>query len=307
MTRRGRDRPGGAPARTSAPRWSEWRGLPTAWSPSADVLRETLDGGQSFRWHHDGAGSWTGTWAGCVAQLRLGIEGLEWRAPLVVAARTEAELPRYLALDDDWAARADALPLRVDEHLAACVREFGGLRLLRQPFGEVLLGFLCSSSKRIVQIKQMLGMLAERHGAEIAPGHSRLPTWPELAGVSEAELRLCRLGFRARYVRDTAQFLASQPDWLGRVERLPYADAKAALLDLPGVGEKVADCVLLFGAGRAEAFPVDTWILKSLARRYRLDGWKPAQLAAFGRKHFGPGAGLAQQYLFAWERRFGGR
>ena len=81
--------------------------------------------------------------------------------------------------------------------------------------------------------------------------------------------------------------------------------AKARLMELPGVGEKVADCVLLFGAGRLEAFPVDTWILKSLARRYHLTGWKPAQVAHFGRTHFGPLAGLAQQYLFAWERKHG--
>ncbi len=86
-----------------------------------------------------------------------------------------------------------------------------------------------------------------------------------------------------------------------------YAAAKARLLELPGVGEKVADCVLLFGAGRLEAFPVDTWILKALERRYGLTGWKPAQIAHFGRTHFGPLAGLAQQYLFSWERKFGSR
>ena len=100
---------------------------------------------------------------------------------------------------------------------------------------------------------------------------------------------------------------ADQPGWLVETERLPYAAAKARLLELPGVGEKVADCVLLFGAGRLEAFPVDVWVLKSLARRYGLAGWKPAQVAQFGRTHFGPSAGLAQQYLFAWERRQGER
>ncbi len=71
------------------------------------------------------------------------------------------------------------------------------------------------------------------------------------------------------------------------------------------VVKKIANCVLLFGAGRLEAFPVDTWVLMSLARRYDLTGWKPGPVAHFGRTHFGPLAGLAQQYLFAWERRFG--
>jgi N-glycosylase/DNA lyase len=71
------------------------------------------------------------------------------------------------------------------------------------------------------------------------------------------------------------------------------------------VGEKIADCVLLFGAGQLEAFPVDTWIAQTLARRYHLTGWTHPQLAAFGRAHFGPAAGLAQQFLFSWERHHG--
>ena len=149
----------------------------------------------------------------------------------------------------------------------------------------------------------MLALLAERHGAEISPGVRRLPTWPELAAIPEEKLRACLLGFRARYISQTAHFLAAHPGWLEETETLPYLAAKERLCSLPGVGEKVADCVLLFGAGRLEAFPVDVWILKTMARCYGLDGWKPAQVAQFGRAHFGPLAGLAQQYLFAWERR----
>jgi N-glycosylase/DNA lyase len=120
--------------------------------------------------------------------------------------------------------------------------------------------------------------------------------------VPEAQLRGCLLGFRARYIHETAQHIAEHPGWLEETESLPYNEAKARLMTLPGVGEKVADCVLLFGAGRLEAFPVDVWILKTMERRYGLEGWKPAQVAQFGRAHFGPLAGLAQQYLFAWER-----
>jgi len=292
-----------------APRgWSEWQRL-AGWSPTAAVLAETLDGGQSFRWHQDADGTWTGVWSDCLVQLRLANDAVEWRAPTDIRARVAAKLPRYLGHEHDWSALADALPWRSDAHLAQCVSVFRGLRLLRQPFGETLLGFLCSATKQIVQIKQMVALLAERHGAPLAAGVAarRLPTWVELAAIPEAELRACLLGFRARYIRETALFLAAHPGWLDETEAAPYPEAKARLMELPGVGEKVADCVLLFGAGQLEAFPVDTWILKSLARRYGLDGWKPAQVAHFGRAHFGPLAGLAQQYLFAWERRHGGR
>ncbi len=305
--------------------WSDWQALPGHWQPSPAVLAETLDGGQSFRWHHVDE-TWTGLWSGNVVQLRTGDGRLCWRAPAGLQNETAAALTRYLAFDPDWAALTDSLPWRSDAHLAHCIAAFPGLRILRQPFGETLLGFLCSATKQIVQIKQMVALLAERHGTAIgrarplgAPsGHSRtaqrsvptfnaLPTWSELALVPEKELRLCLLGFRAKFIHASAQYIAARPGWLEEVEHLPYLAAKARLLELPGVGEKVADCVLLFGAGKLDAFPVDTWVLKSLARRYGLVGWKPAQVAHFGRTHFGPLAGLAQQYLFAWERRFGER
>ncbi len=320
----------------STPAWSDWQPLALRLDPA--VLAETLDGGQSFRWasvsqpqcrlrdwprvrrsEQQGAPPpvadveigdhriWTGVWAGCVAQLRLQDSSLLWRAPKPLESAVAAALPCYLGLDRDWVALRDSLPWRSDAHLAACLADFPGLRILRQPFGETLLGFLCSATKQIRQIKQMIALLAEQHGAIIIPGHHRLPTWSELAGIPEKELRACLLGFRARYIHGTAKFLAARPGWLEETASLTYAAAKARLLELPGVGEKVADCVLLFGAGRLAAFPVDTWVLKSLARRYGLTGWKPAPVAHFGRTHFGPHAGLAQQYLFAWERKHGGR
>jgi N-glycosylase/DNA lyase len=310
----------------------DWRPL-AGWHPSPAVLAETLDGGQSFRWHRAGE-IWTGLWDETIAQLRLNGDELEWRAPADAGRTADVEMSRYLALEVDWAALTDSLPWRSDPHLAQCIAAFPDLRILRQPFGDTLLGFLCSATKQIVQIKQMCALLAERHGAIIdgaqtlfradlaAKGDSaqpavvdrpqlnaphRLPTWAELALIPEKELRACLLGFRARYIHETARFIAARPGWLEETECLPYLAAKSRLLELPGVGEKVADCVLLFGAGKLEAFPVDTWVLKSLARRYGLNNWKPAQVAHFGRTHFGPLAGLAQQYLFAWERRHGGK
>jgi N-glycosylase/DNA lyase len=290
--------------------WSDWqplalspsKGLPLPEPLAPAVLAEVLDGGQAFRWARTAEGVWQGVWSDCVARLKPGADGPLWSAPQTLAGAVAGELPRYLAASVNFTQLADGLPWRSDPHLARCLAAFPGLRLLRQPLGETLLGFLCSSTKQIAQIRQMVELLARRHGREIAPGISRLPTWAELAAVSEEDLRACLLGFRARYVKQTAQFLAEHAGWLEQIERLPYAEAKARLRELPGVGEKIADCVLLFGAGRLEAFPVDVWILKAMGTRYGLDGWTPQQVAHFGRTHFGPHAGLAQQYLFAWER-----
>ena len=286
--------------------WSAWTPLPGAPRLTSATLAELVDGGQAFRWQREPDDVWLGIWADNIARLRINPAGdLEWSAPSALAPRVQSALPVYL-FGHDAAAAINVLPWRGDPHLARCLNAFPGLTILRQPFGETLLGFLCSATKQIVQIKQMIALLAERHGAPI-PSSSirRLPTWTELAAVPEAELRACLLGFRARYIHQTAQFIAAHPGWLEETEHLPYSEAKARLCELPGVGEKVADCVLLFGAGRMEAFPVDTWIIKAMARRYALDGWTPAQVAHFGRVHFGAYAGLAQQYLFAYERAEG--
>jgi N-glycosylase/DNA lyase len=303
------------------PDWSDWQPLAITPPLSTVTLAEVLDGGQAFRWFRQPEPAtmqtWRGTWAGCTAELCLTDDKITWRAPQTLAAHAGPALHDYFAADRDWAALADALPWRSDAHLARCLAAFPGLRILRQPLGETLLHFLCSATKQIVQIKQMSALLAERHGAPLLPLSTlssklstcchRLPTWPELSRIPEAELRRCLLGFRARFIHQTARFLAANPGWLEATAALPYAGAKARLCELPGVGEKIADCVLLFGAGRLEAFPVDVWILKTLATRYGLHGWKPAQVAHFGRTHFGPLAGLAQQYLFAFERRAAGR
>jgi N-glycosylase/DNA lyase len=329
---------------------SDWQPLPLAGPvPSDAVLAEILDGGQAFRWNRvegragsptrpgstaDPSAVFRGQWSDCLAEVRLQAGRLEWRTPTPLASRVGSAIGPYFAAAHDFGALADSLPWRSDAHLAASLRAFPGLRLLRQPFGETLLGFLCSATKQIVQIKQMLALLAARHGAahrtrdtgqrtpgpkmpgdktdpgsadvsgHVCPVSCRsLPTWDALAAIPERDLRQCLLGFRAKFIHETAIFLAAHPGWLEDTERLPYGAAKERLCSLPGVGEKIADCVLLFGAGRLEAFPVDVWILRTMTERYGLHGWKPAHVAHFGRTHFGPLAGLAQQYLFAHERQ----
>ncbi len=296
-------RPDASPPGADSAGWSSWQPVPGWTGLNPRCLRETLDGGQAFRWRSAGENEWRGIWGRHTVRLRLDDAGhLLASAPSAAAAAVFADLPRYLDLDRDYAAARDSLPWRTDPHLARCLAAFPGLRLLRQPFGETLLGFLCSATKQIVQIRQMCDALADRLGEPLPGGGRALPAWPRLAEASVEDLRACGLGFRARHVAGTARFLAERPGWMDEVEGRPYAEAKELLRQLPGVGEKVADCVLLFGAGRWEAFPVDVWILRVMETRYGLSGWSPAQTAQFGRLHYGHLAGYAQQYLFAWER-----
>jgi len=287
-------------------RWSPWQPLRQSQAFTPLTLAETLDGGQAFRWSRPtGQDYWQGIHSKHMSRLRLGADNVLYASHPKERPDSRAALLHYLGHDQPWDERLDSLPWRSDAHLALCLHEFRGLRILQQALAETLLCFLCSATKRIPQIKLMCERLATELGSEIAPGHHALPTWEQLAASSEPQLRSLGLGFRAKNIKQTATLLASQPGLLDHIDAAPYAVAKAELTALPGVGEKIADCALLFGSAKLEAFPVDTWIQKVLQRRYQLEGWSPAQLSRFGRAHFGPFAGFAQQFLFSYERAFG--
>jgi N-glycosylase/DNA lyase len=188
--------------------------------------------------------------------------------------------------------------------VAAC----RGLRLLRQDPWECLASFILSSTKQIVQIRQIIAVLCERYGEPlaVAPGCPPAFAFPgpaRLACATEAELRGCKMGFRAPYLLATARMVASGQFDLARLQSLPLEVARTELMQLPGVGRKIADCVLLFAYGFQSAFPVDVWVLKALRQLYfprrRVS---PQRLHRFAATHFGPCGGYAQQHLFHYMR-----
>jgi N-glycosylase/DNA lyase len=283
------------------PEWTSWRPLRLAEGLPAGLLAEQLDGGQSFRWHLADDASWTGVFGRTVASLRCGPRGLEWRG-LQGAAHAESALLAYLDAEGAQARLADDLPWRSDPVLRAAREAYPGLRILRQDPHETLIGFLCSSNKRILQIRVMVAALATKLGEPLGGGFHAMPSWGAIAAADEAVLRACSLGYRAAYLRGTAKKLLARPRWAEEFAALDTPALLAELQSLPGVGPKVAACVALFGFGRLESFPVDTWVVQALADAYGLRGWKPAQLERFGQAHFGAAAGLAQQYLFSAAR-----
>lgn len=279
--------------------WNVWRDAPPF---NAVSLAETLDGGQAFRWRRN-EDFFEGRWGRYVVRLRYAANQLQYAVSEGVDTEgTQRALQSYFAGTTDFGALTDALPWRSDPVLATAVEHFRGLRILHQPFAETLFCFLCSSTKQITQIKSICETVARDLGEPLPDGSHALPDWATIAEAGESRLRAAKLGYRARYIHQTAQFLADRPDWLDQTETAPTETARSRLLELPGVGRKIADCVLLFGAGRLEAFPIDTWIEKILIRAYQLEGWKLPQLQDFARIHFGGTSGYAQQYLFAAAR-----
>ena len=280
---------------------SPWKELIEARNLSLLGFRETLEGGQSFSWYPTSETSWIGSFKSKVVELKFSDNMIFWRTSLKHKA-SEAEIINYLWLDKSYESAVNNLPWRSDSVLAQCIQALPGLTILNQPLEETLFHFLLSSAKSIPQIKEAVFLVCKNFGTPLGNNLWGFPGWQVLSEVEEKELRELKLGYRAKYVCGVAKILQEDPAYLKKISRLPYQEAKSKLISLPGVGPKIADCALLFGAKQTEAFPVDTWISKTLDMHYNLESFNPVQKIIFARSHFGKFCGLAQQFLFSGER-----
>jgi len=266
-------------------------------------LAATLSSGQAFRWEHR-----EGAWDGVVDRQWVRLRS----TPGQILAQTSAPVEDWFWLTDYLRTEENLEPVLAsfpdDVPLRAAVNACRGLRLLRQDPWECLASFILSSTKQIVQIRQIVALLCRRFGEPVTvPGGTgeifSFPMPERIARCTEAELRECKMGFRAPYLRGTAQKIAESEVDLNCLGTMPVDAARAELLRLPGVGRKIADCVLLFAYGFQEAFPVDVWVMKALRQLYfprRRVNRK--RLDKFTATYFGPNAGYAQQYLFHYMR-----
>lgn len=287
--------------------WTNYRKLSSCAVPGGyPVAKEILEGGQTFHWEETSpqAAVWIGVIDSYVIEILLKKNHLHWRTLKSYHLEyTREAVENYFAVKFPFSDWADALPWRSDEHLRNAMSALAGLRILRQPVSEALLCFLLSPLKRIPQIKEGFDTLCQRYGKPLEHQQYAAPSWQSLAQIPEQELRTCGIGYRAKGIAATARYLATHPDYLGKLKKLSTPEALTALETLPGVGNKIASCVALFSLGRIECFPIDTWIQKTLAEIYGLHNFSPEQLASFAKIHFGPQAGLAQQYLFAYAKQ----
>ena len=267
------------------------------------VLREILAGGQSFLWGEVQNNRWRGVHLGKAYEVDLDGDNMLTVSCLTPGTDYTSEaISQYFGCQKPFLEYSDSLPWRSDKVLEQAIRGFPGLRILRQCPEVTLLSFLLSPQKRIEQIRVGLLKISSNWGDSILEGLYAPPSWDRLSTVEEIELRSCGIGYRAKSIARTARFLADHPGYLHKIESLPTEEARERLLQLPGVGRKIADCVLLFSYGRLESFPIDTWIGRFMRESYGLDDYTDDQIQTFARAHFGENAGLAQQYFFAAAR-----
>src|SRR2546430_8549594 len=277
-------------------------------------LATTFDSGQVFHWEKLGDG-----FVGAIVDRPVYVE--QCGDMLKVSdgeARTRSPrrplpgiIADYFALDHPLAEICASFP---NDPVMTAAREFcRGLRIIRQPKWECLATFICSSMKQVAHIRQISRNLRERFGQPgkidpptdgfaVANTHVVLtfPAAERIAESSEKELRKCALGYRAKNLLATARLIASGDVDLEKLAALPDLDLRARLCELPGVGAKVANCVMLFAYERLRAFPIDVWIERVLRENYfpRARRLNAAWLQAFTEGYFGDHGGFPQQNFF---------
>lgn len=262
-------------------------------------LDATFACGQAFRWRPDGPDAWVGV-AGRHRARIAAVDGGITVTPCDEAFY-EGFWRHYLDLDGDYAAWEQELAC--DDVLAPMAACCGGLRLLNQPIWECLISFLLSSNNNVKRISGIVERLCTAYGEDMG-GYFAFPTADALCAAGEAGVAgvaACGAGYRAAYVVRTAQAVAGGFD-LGSLPLMGYEAAKNELMQLHGVGEKVADCVLLFSCGYREAFPVDVWVQRAMGIHFSDAGTTAKAIRSFAHGRFGKLAGLAQQIMFHFER-----
>lgn len=266
-------------------------------------LCDIFDCGQCFRWNKQEDGSYIGVALGRALKITQTDEAV------VLYDTTPDDFEKfwfnYFDLDRDYAKIREKLSF--DEKLSGAFEFGSGIRLLRQQLWECVVSFIISASNNIPRIKKIVELFCRNFGDEITymgEVYYTFPTPEKTAALTLEELQVIRAGFRDKYILDAAEKFLSDPQMsFEYLNSASSSEAKNVLMRINGVGSKVADCVLLFGLGKYDCFPIDVWMKRIM--EYCYFGQAPQDvktIAAFAAEHFKELGGFAQQYLFFYAR-----
>jgi N-glycosylase/DNA lyase len=258
--------------------------------------------GQCFRWNVNEDGIWTGI----ISDLgvRLIWDGKTCTFLNMSKSEFIDNCVYYFDLDTDYGKIKTYLEKK-DENLKKAISHGYGIRLLKQDFWETLISFLISQNNNIPRIKQIIESLCSHFGLPVKGGFTQktFPGISALANASLSDLNICRGGYRCRYISKTAAILNQTPFMLSHIQKLPPDEIRKFLLSLPGIGEKVADCILLYSGLDRSVFPIDRWVKRVIETLYFKRETDVNSIREFARDYFGDYAGIAQQYLFYYARQ----
>lgn len=271
-------------------------------------LATTMEAGQTFAWHRSsGENLYTGegdryytTKGGDVLVLRQDGDTLHYRA----TGGLEREIEHRFRLHESLSEIMGQIR-GTDRFLDRALDTYQGLRVLNDDLFPCLISYLCSVQMRIPRIKELYDTLAREYGEPVTVDgrtYLQFPTLQELAEASEEELRDLGVGYRATYIAETTSQLMREEVDLSALRDMTYRDAHDELKELYGVGDKVADCVALFGLGHLEAFPIDTWIRQAVEQHYPQLHADDYHAIADNFREYVDHVGYAQEYLFHYMR-----
>ena len=267
--------------------------------PGIDLRGTLIDSAQCFYWHECDGVFVAAMRAGgpCAAAFALSqVEG-----GVLIRSNEPVDLPfwqNYFDCGRDYA----ALPEKYGWHAAmsGALRAAKGLRVLRQDAWDTVLMFILSANNNVSRIRTLTSALSRNFGEALQTEYGTLyalPTAAQLHAATEAEMRALGCGYRAPYLVETSAAAAGEFD-LNALRNVPYEQAHQALMTLKGVGDKVADCICLFGLQHADAFPVDVWVERLLIASFGMEKQSRKAMARKARELLGAEAGIIQQYLF---------
>ncbi len=265
-------------------------------------LEQTFTCGQCFRWNKTDENSFTGVAYGKVLKISM-LDG-----GFILHGVTDEDYyniwEEYFDLSRNYGEIKKTLA--IDEVMENAISAGSGIRILRQDIWETILSFIISASNNIPRIKKIITSLCENFGEPLSDGLYSFPAPEKLRGITPEDLAPIRAGFRAKYIADAADKITSGEVDLDGLFKMDTASARKELIKINGIGNKVADCILLFALGRMEVFPVDVWINNTMCKLYPEKCTSLAGVRIAGPEIFGEYCGVAQQYLFYYARENGG-
>lgn len=266
-------------------------------------LKDTLECGQCFRWQ--ALDPEKNEYIGIIKDrvLKIKQEGNKLYIKSNVEENLEETVRHYFSLDENYVEIENRI-CKIDENIKNALENTSGLRLLKQDFFETLISYIISANNNIPRIKGSVQKIAERYGKKVIfeeEEYYLFPTPKELEKVTQKEFRECGVGFRDAYLVQTVQDILSHKIEEEEIKKLSTEELRKKLLTLKGVGQKVADCIMLFSCDRKEVFPIDVWVERVMAILYfRINDGKVKKkdISDYANTMFQQDAGIVQQHLF---------
>ncbi|HKK94935.1 MAG TPA: DNA glycosylase [Anaerovoracaceae bacterium] len=249
-------------------------------------LKHIFECGQCFRWHENADSSYTGVVENVVANVLLENNNL------IIEATGEYDWNEYFDLNRDYGLIKNEL-IKKDKVIKEAIEYGYGIRILKQDLWEVIVSFLISQNNNIPRIKGCIEKLSKLYGEKITGEYYTFPRPEVIAKLDVCDLDSVKLGYRAKYLIETAK-LYEEKKFNSSMEAYEW------LLELKGIGPKVANCIMLFGLGYYDSYPIDVWVRKVMKELYGAEGDESIKKLALER--FGDYGGFAQQYLFYYMR-----